>query len=135
MDRRPAGEPPTIRRHGARASSVASVPRRARAARTGRVIGTSWQLTPVALDVDGMAAVGRGDTHAAGLANARTKLGVSRLDVLAVGDGHNDMDTLAWAGVGVAIGKAPDDVRGGADVACKSVDADGREVLLDEYVE
>ncbi len=54
-------------------------------------------------------------------------------DVLAVGDGHNDMEMLAWAGHGVAMGQAPWDVKEVADEITDSVDDDGVAHLLDDY--
>jgi 5-amino-6-(5-phospho-D-ribitylamino)uracil phosphatase len=43
-------------------------------------------------------------------------LGVDPADVLAFGDGRNDIEMLRWAGRGVAIGDAPEDVQQAADV-------------------
>ncbi|MGH8775614.1 MAG: HAD family hydrolase [Jiangellaceae bacterium] len=74
-----------------------------------------------------------GVSKAAGLETVCGKLGVSRREVLAVGDGHNDMEMLAWAGVGVAMGQAPYDVMDVADAVCESVDADGVASLLNRY--
>jgi len=73
-----------------------------------------------------------GVSKASGLATVCEKLGLSRADVLAVGDGHNDMEMLAWAGMGVAMGQAPWDVKEVADAVCGSVDDDGVAVLLDD---
>ena len=38
-------------------------------------------------------------------------LGIDPADVLALGDGHNDLEMLRWAGRGVAMGDAPPDVQ------------------------
>jgi hydroxymethylpyrimidine pyrophosphatase-like HAD family hydrolase len=73
-----------------------------------------------------------GVSKASGLATVCEKLGLGRADVMAVGDGHNDMEMLAWAGVGVAMGQAPWDVQEVADTICESVDNDGVAQLLDE---
>lgn len=73
-----------------------------------------------------------GVSKAAGLATVCEKLGFSRSDVMAVGDGHNDMEMLAWAGLGVAMGQAPWDVKEVADAVCQSVDDDGVALLLNE---
>ena len=73
-----------------------------------------------------------GVSKAAGLATVCEKLGFSRSDVMAVGDGHNDMEMLAWAGHGVAMGQAPWDVKEVADAVCLSVDDDGVALLLNE---
>jgi hydroxymethylpyrimidine pyrophosphatase-like HAD family hydrolase len=73
-----------------------------------------------------------GVSKASGLATVCEKLGLDRNDVMAVGDGHNDMEMLAWAGIGVAMGQAPWDVKAVADTVCGSVDDDGVAVLLNE---
>jgi hydroxymethylpyrimidine pyrophosphatase-like HAD family hydrolase len=44
--------------------------------------------------------------------------------VLAFGDGRNDIEMLRWAGRGVAIGDAPEDVQQAADVVTDTF-ADG----------
>ena len=51
--------------------------------------------------------------------------GVSAADVLAFGDGRNDIEMLRWAGRGVAIGDAPEEVKAAADDVTESVDRDG----------
>ena len=51
--------------------------------------------------------------------------GVSAADVLAFGDGRNDIEMLRWAGRGVAVGDAPDEVKAAADDVAESVDRDG----------
>lgn len=51
-------------------------------------------------------------------------LGVAAADVLAVGDGRNDIEMLRWAGRGVAMGESPEEVRAAADHVTGGV-ADG----------
>ncbi|MGH8825321.1 MAG: HAD family hydrolase [Jiangellaceae bacterium] len=75
----------------------------------------------------------QGVSKAGGLETVCAELGVASADVLAVGDGHNDMEMLAWAGHGVAMGQAPWDVQDVADEVADSVDDDGVAHLLDEY--
>ncbi|HEY5979272.1 MAG TPA: HAD family hydrolase [Microlunatus sp.] len=65
-----------------------------------------------------------GVTKAAGLDEVVRGLGVSPGDVLAVGDGRNDAEMLAWAGRGVAMGQAPREVQQVAD-AVTGTFADG----------
>jgi hydroxymethylpyrimidine pyrophosphatase-like HAD family hydrolase len=65
-----------------------------------------------------------GVTKAAGLAVVVAELGVGPTDVLAIGDGRNDVEMLAWAGRGVAMGQAPAEVRRVADAVTGSY-ADG----------
>ncbi|HEU0041426.1 MAG TPA: HAD-IIB family hydrolase [Jiangellaceae bacterium] len=74
-----------------------------------------------------------GVSKASGLAAIVLRLGGTATDVLAVGDGHNDVEMLAWAGHGVAMGQAVDDVKEVADEVCDSVDDDGLATLLSRY--
>lgn len=71
-----------------------------------------------------------GVTKASGLAGVAQRLGVDRGDVLAIGDGRNDIDMLRWAGRGVAMGQAPDEVKQAADAVTASVHEDGVAVEL-----
>ena len=56
-----------------------------------------------------------GVNKATALAEVAEGLGVSAADVLAFGDGRNDIEMLRWAGRGLAIGDAPDEVKAVAD--------------------
>ena len=66
-----------------------------------------------------------GVSKASGLEWACHDLGVDRADVLAIGDGRNDTEMLAWAGRGVAMGQAPPEVRDAADHVAGRVEDDG----------
>ncbi len=79
------------------------------------VVGwTAWlDLSPV------------GVSKASGLARVAKALGVDPADALAIGDGRNDLEMLAWAGRGVAMGQAIDEVRDAADFVTDSVYDDG----------
>jgi 5-amino-6-(5-phospho-D-ribitylamino)uracil phosphatase len=64
-----------------------------------------------------------GVNKATALAEVAEGLGVSAADVLAFGDGRNDIEMLRWAGRGLAIGDAPDEVKAVADdVAARFID-------------
>jgi hypothetical protein len=52
-----------------------------------------------------------GTTKGSGLAAVAQLLGIDRSEVMAVGDNYNDRDMLEWAGVGVVMGNASDDLR------------------------
>lgn len=71
-----------------------------------------------------------GVSKASGLAGIAAELGVDRSDVLAIGDGRNDLEMLRWAGRGVAMGHAPDVVKQAADAVTASWDDDGVAVEL-----
>lgn len=71
-----------------------------------------------------------GVTKASGLEVLREKLGVDLKDTVAVGDGFNDLEMLAWAGRGVAMGQAPEGVRRMADEVTGTIDEDGLATVL-----
>ena len=48
-----------------------------------------------------------GISKASALADVAGELGVDQADVLAIGDGRNDIEMLRWAGRGVAMGQSP----------------------------
>jgi 5-amino-6-(5-phospho-D-ribitylamino)uracil phosphatase len=56
-----------------------------------------------------------GVDKATALAGVAASLGVAQADVLAIGDGRNDIEMLAWAGRGVALGDAAEEVALAAD--------------------
>lgn len=59
--------------------------------------------------------VPEGVNKATALAEIATEHGIPATDVLAMGDGRNDMEMLSWAGRGVALGDAPEVVQSAAD--------------------
>ncbi len=66
-----------------------------------------------------------GVSKASGLEVVGKKLGIAAADVLAVGDGNNDVEMLRWAGRGVAMGQAPTELKAVADHVTGSIDEDG----------
>jgi HAD superfamily hydrolase (TIGR01484 family) len=82
---------------------------------TDYVVGwTAW------LDLSPM-----GVSKASGLQHVVDALGVDAGDVLAIGDGRNDIEMLGWAGRGVAMGQALQVVIDAADDVTGPVGADG----------
>lgn len=61
-------------------------------------------------------------------------LGFSKEDVIAIGDGHNDMPLLEAAGLKVAMGNAPDEVKELADYVTASQSEDGVAVAIERFV-
>jgi HAD superfamily hydrolase (TIGR01484 family) len=82
---------------------------------TDYVVGwTAWlDLAPV------------GVSKASGLAHVAAELGLDAADVLAIGDGRNDIEMLQWAGRGVAMGQAVEEVIAAADDVTGTVYDDG----------
>lgn len=61
-------------------------------------------------------------------------LDVPREQVMAIGDQGNDATMIAWAGLGVAMGNAPEFVKALADWVAPSVDEDGAAVAIERFV-
>ncbi|WP_115850065.1 HAD family hydrolase [Thermasporomyces composti] len=74
-----------------------------------------------------------GVSKATGLAKVAERLGIRREDVLAIGDGSNDLEMLSWAGRGVAMGNAASEVKDVADDVTASVDDDGVALELSRW--
>jgi len=74
-----------------------------------------------------------GVSKASALEQVAAELGVARADVLAIGDGRNDVEMLRWAGRGVAMGQAPLEVQEAADDVTETVDNDGVAVELSRW--
>ena len=91
-------------------------------------------LTAVLSSPEVLELVPPGVDKGAGLAAAAKLLGIPREEVIAVGDGENDIPMLRWAGLGAAMGNAPDDVKAAADIVIPSCDEDGVAWLIDRYL-
>jgi 5-amino-6-(5-phospho-D-ribitylamino)uracil phosphatase len=74
-----------------------------------------------------------GVSKASALALVADQLGVSSAEVLAIGDGRNDVEMLAWAGRGVAMGQAPPEVKAVADSVTGTLEQDGVVVELAKW--
>lgn len=66
-----------------------------------------------------------GVDKAHGLARVTSRMGVDASRVLAIGDGRNDVEMLAWAGRGVAMGHAPGELLAVADAVTGTLDEGG----------
>lgn len=90
---------------------------------TDYVVGwTAWMdLSPV------------GVSKASGLQHVCDKLGLAADDVLAIGDGRNDIEMLRWAGRGVAMGQSVEEVRAAADDVTATVNDEGAAVEMSRW--
>lgn len=61
-------------------------------------------------------------------------LGIARENVMAIGDQHNDVTMLRWAGLGVAMGNASPEIQSVADVVTSHIDEDGVAAAIEQYV-
>ena len=60
--------------------------------------------------------------------------GIAREQVLAIGDGSNDVDMLAWAGLGVAMGDGSPKAIAAADAIAPPFDEDGAAWAIEQYI-
>jgi HAD superfamily hydrolase (TIGR01484 family) len=72
-----------------------------------------------------------GVSKAGALEALRERLGVAPEATVAVGDWRNDIEMLRWAGRGIAMGQAYEEIRAAADAVTASVDDAGVAVVLD----
>ena len=60
--------------------------------------------------------------------------GISREEVVAIGDGENDIELLSFAGIGIAMGNANEKVKSIADDVTLDNDHDGVAAVLNKYI-
>jgi Cof subfamily protein (haloacid dehalogenase superfamily) len=60
--------------------------------------------------------------------------GISRVEVMAIGDSFNDLEMIKWAGLGVAMGNAVPIVKAAADYITKSNEEEGVAEALQRFV-
>lgn len=76
--------------------------------------------------------VAQGNSKAAGMEAICRHYGISQGETLAFGDGGNDIEMLQWAGIGVAMGNAADEVKAAADMVTMDVDNEGIENAINK---
>lgn len=76
----------------------------------------------------------KGVTKATGMQRVLDHVGIARADSIGVGDGSNDLPMIKYAGLGVAMGNAPENVKAEADVVTESCENDGVAVMIEKYV-
>ena len=65
---------------------------------------------------------------------AEELLGLQAQNVMAIGDNFNDVEMISYAGVGVAMGNAPDAVKAGANWVAPDVEEDGVATAIEQFV-
>jgi len=67
----------------------------------------------------------RGVNKASGIEACLQYCGACRGDSIAVGDGGNDLDMIRYAGIGIAMGNATEELKAAADCVTQPIDRDG----------
>lgn len=71
---------------------------------------------------------------AVGLSKLAQYLQIDKSEIMACGDGDNDLDMIEYAGLGVAMGNAIDDVKNIAQFITKDCDEDGIAYVIDKFI-
>ena len=90
------------------------------------------EIRPSGLDLAEIAAAGV--NKSTGLEIVCQRYGIAAAEVIAFGDGLNDIDMLRWAGCSVAMSNAPTQVRATADLVAPSNEADGVAVVVESML-
>jgi Cof subfamily protein (haloacid dehalogenase superfamily) len=69
-----------------------------------------------------------------GLMAIARDLGIDRSEIVAIGDGHNDIGMIQFAGLGVAMNNAHDEVKSEADHVTRSNAEDGVAVVIEDLI-
>ena len=72
-----------------------------------------------------MDVIKQGETKAKGIEEMIRRLGIAPAEVVAFGDGFNDVEMLTFVGMGVAMGNAPEGVRAAANYTTRRVEDGG----------
>lgn len=75
-----------------------------------------------------------GVSKAKGLLKLAESLGISPDEIITVGDNYNDLEMIKFAGLGVAMGNAPEQVRREADYVTETNDNEGLAEFLEKLI-
>ncbi len=75
-----------------------------------------------------------GVTKGTSLAQLINKLGIKQEEVIAMGDSYNDLAMIEFAGLGVAMGNAPDDIKAKANYVTDTNMNDGVAKVVESFV-
>ncbi|MFH1003018.1 MAG: HAD hydrolase family protein, partial [Chloroflexota bacterium] len=94
----------------------------------------SWAMTPAYPEVHFVNIVDPRVSKGKALAALTSYLGIALDEVMVVGDGTNDLPLLALAGLAVAMGNAPDEVKQAADHVTADVDRSGLAAAIARFL-
>lgn len=92
------------------------------------------QLNAFTSDPTFLEVVPSGIHKAATLAHLLERLDYDRAELIAVGDSFNDLEMIQYAGLGVAMANAREEIKACADYVTTSCEEDGVAHLLDKFV-
>ena len=93
-----------------------------------------WTKTMVSPEVDFMNAVAPGVSKGKAVEVLALFLGIPLAEVMAIGDQDNDMSLLSTAGLAIAMGSAPDELKAIADYITFDVEHSGVAAAIDKFL-
>jgi len=76
----------------------------------------------------------KGCTKANGIEKLAQHLGITREEIIAIGDAINDKEMIEYAGLGVAMGNAEDEIKMQADFITKTNEEDGVAYVIHKFI-
>ncbi|WP_238882211.1 Cof-type HAD-IIB family hydrolase [Clostridium sp. YIM B02551] len=76
----------------------------------------------------------RGCNKASGLEKLGEYLGIAKEEVIAIGDADNDVEMIEYAGLGVVMGNAKEEIKSIADFITKSNEEDGVAFVIEKFI-
>jgi Cof subfamily protein (haloacid dehalogenase superfamily) len=76
----------------------------------------------------------KGCNKASGLKKLARYLGISQEEIIAIGDAENDREMIKYAGLGVAMGNAEDEIKSLANFITKSNEENGVSCVIDKFI-
>jgi HAD-superfamily hydrolase, subfamily IIB len=71
---------------------------------------------------------------ASGLEKLGEYLGITKEEIIAIGDADNDIEMIEYAGLGVAMRNAKEEIKGIADFVTKSNEEDGVAFVIEKFI-
>ena len=97
-------------------------------------LNVSWAWTPAYPDVNFLNIVAPEVSKGKALEALAAYLGVPMSEVMAVGDGNNDLTLLSTAGLAVAMANAPDEIKAVADFITLDVEHSGLAAAIKRFL-
>jgi hypothetical protein len=94
----------------------------------------TWTKTPAYPDINFVNVLAPEVSKGKALAALAAHLGISLGEVMAAGDGTNDIPLLASAGLAIAMGNAPDEVKAVADYVTLDIDHSGLAAAVNKFL-
>ncbi len=93
-----------------------------------------WTRTPAYPEVDFINVVAPDVSKGKALEALASFLGIPLTEVIAIGDGANDIPLLSSAGLAVAMGNAPDELKAVADYVTLDIDHNGVAAAINKFL-